>query len=67
MLVIKNVLLVVSIKHGKNYDFSFIDEYGEQVKGTQDLTKLVPQKYDFQNMKKESTRFRLPYRKQKEY
>ena len=38
----KNAVLVGArvLAYGKNYDFSFVDEYGEQVKGTADLTKL---------------------------
>ena len=50
----KNAVLVGArvLAYGKNYDFSFIDEYGEQVKGIADLTKLVPQNYDFSNYEK---------------
>ena len=34
------------------YDFYFIDEYGEQVKGTADLTKLNAEDYDFSDYEK---------------
>ena len=40
------------MNYGKNYDFSFIDEYGEQVKGTADLTKLNAEDYDFSDYEK---------------
>ena len=39
----KNAVLVGArvLAYGKNYDFSFVDGYGEQVKGIADLTKLT--------------------------
>ena len=50
----KNAVLVGArvLAYGKNYDFSFIDEYGEQVKGTADLTKLNAEDYDFSDYEK---------------
>ena len=50
----KNAVLVGArvLAYGKNYDFSFVDEYGEQVKGTADLTKLNAEDYDFSDYEK---------------
>ena len=60
----KNAILVGArvLAYGKDYDFSFIDEYGEKVKGKADLTKLVPQDYDFSKYEKgiNSFSFTLP-------
>ena len=60
----KNAILVGArvLAYGKNYDFSFIDEYGEKIKRKADLTKLVPQKYDFSKYEKgiNSFSFTLP-------
>ena len=60
----KNAVLVGArvLAYGKDYDFYFIDEYGEQVKRTADLTKLAPQDYDFSKYEKgiNSFSFTLP-------
>ena len=60
----KNAILIGArvLAYGKNYDFSFIDEYGEKVKGKIDLTKLVSLEYDFSDYEKgvNSFSFTLP-------
>lgn len=60
----KNAILVGArvLAYGKDYSFTFIDEYGERVKGTIDLTKLVSLEYDFSEYEKgiNSFSFTLP-------
>lgn len=60
----KNAILIGArvLAYGKDYNFTFIDEYGERVKGAIDLTKLVSLEYDFSNYEKgiNSFSFTLP-------
>ncbi len=60
----KNAIFVASriLAYGKEFSFSFLDSYGETVKGKVDLTELKPKDFDFSKYEKgvNSFSYKLP-------
>ena len=65
----KNALLVGAriLAYGKDYEFSYTDTYGEEIKGKVDLTTLKEKEIDFSDIEKAQSlfSFELPKTKRK--